>query len=449
MTRAEDESASPTTGGRGGQAFPADALRCIVGNLDAERSWALDDAEGRRAAGDAAASLQERAISAPRLPQRVLASVSACATLLRAFAHEGDVLWTPAAVASERLPETSALPAPRLVTGALGGVGPYPLLAWGETLEVASARRREEKAASSDAGLAMDASAFLLDGPPAGGIVETIRALAPPSPAAARRANNRALALDVARDLGVALPGARIIRSVAELADHLRAAGAAAARGGHWVVKAPFSASARERLRGSGTRLDGPSLRRAERLLESYGRLLFEPWMERTCDVGRVAIIDGSRLRVLPLHGLLVAPNGVFRGVELAGPERAPRGLEALEDSSYRCVEAVAQRLRSLGYSGPFGVDAWQYRGTDGEVRFHPLGEINARMTFGLVARALVERLTAGGALRRDAELRFRIATSGEHALHLEAAPSSRRVPLLEPSGDDPTCAWIEPAASP
>jgi 1,4-dihydroxy-2-naphthoate octaprenyltransferase len=37
-------------------------------------------------------------------------------------------------------------------------------------------------------------------------------------------------------------------------------------------------------------------------------------------------------------------------------------------------------------------VDAWTYRKADGTVVFHPLGEINARMTFGLVAWAGASR---------------------------------------------------------
>jgi hypothetical protein len=43
---------------------------------------------------------------------------------------------------------------------------------------------------------------------------------------------------------------------------------------------------------------------------------------------------------------------------------------------------------------GPFGIDAWRHRLPDGTLALNPLGEINARMTFGLVAWALEE---AGG----------------------------------------------------
>ena len=53
----------------------------------------------------------------------------------------------------------------------------------------------------------------------------------------------------------------------------------------------------------------------------------------------------------------------------------------------------MASALRSAGYVGPFGIDAWRYRRDDGAIVLNPLGEINARMTFGLVEWARAERL--------------------------------------------------------
>ena len=44
-----------------------------------------------------------------------------------------------------------------------------------------------------------------------------------------------------------------------------------------------------------------------------------------------------------------------------------------------------------MGVQG--AVDAFAYRDGDGTRRFHPLCEINARLTFGWIARALAARL--------------------------------------------------------
>jgi hypothetical protein len=75
--------------------------------------------------------------------------------------------------------------------------------------------------------------------------------------------------------------------------------------------------------------------------------------------------------------------KGQFAGIELKVDLTERDRNRFLET-----VEGVASALRREGYAGPFGVDAWTYRRADRSLVFHPLGEINARMTFGLVAWA-------------------------------------------------------------
>jgi hypothetical protein len=70
-------------------------------------------------------------------------------------------------------------------------------------------------------------------------------------------------------------------------------------------------------------------------------------------------------------------------------------------------LNTVAAALRQAGYTGPFGIDAWRYRRPDGKPAFQPLGEINARMTFGLVARALVDRVREPLGLRPGDRVRL------------------------------------------
>jgi hypothetical protein len=105
--------------------------------------------------------------------------------------------------------------------------------------------------------------------------------------------------------------------------------------------------------------------------------------MERTADFGGCALLTRSGLRVLGFHRQAVDLKGQFAGVELI-PE-APAGM-------MEAVEGAGRALERAGYAGPFGIDAWEYRGPGGSLAFNPLGEINARMTFGLVARAAAER---------------------------------------------------------
>jgi hypothetical protein len=253
------------------------------------------------------------------------------------------------------------------------------LLAWCETPQAAALRKPRK---------------ILSDAP----LHELLWYLPLPSPSVVARVHHRAFHLQVAEELGCALPGARM---VAGLPDLERVPGP-------WVVKVPYSASGRSRyIHREEPPLSGPKARRTvERLFEAHGPLLFEPWMERTADFGCSALLTESGLRIVGFHRQMVDIKGQFAGIELpAEPPEMP-------------VEKVAEALRRAGYVGPFGIDAWTYRNG-----FNPLGEINARMTFGLVAWALSERL----GIER---LRLRLGTE----------PPAAAIPLLAGSPS----AWIE-----
>ena len=278
--------------------------------------------------------------------RKTLETVSGLATLLRVFAREGDRLWPPAPVDLERI-----LPVPGLPIPESGPIEPVDeVLAWCETPQAASLRKQRT---------------IISDLP----LHELLWHLPVPPPSVVARVHHRAFHLKVAQELGCALPGARMVESIAEL-DRVSIPA--------WVVKAPLSASGRSRyIERNGPRLSDPKSRRTvERLFEAHGPLLFEPWMERTADFGCSALLTESGLRVVGFHRQMVDIKGQFAGIEL--PAEVPE----------MPVEDIASALRREGYVGPFGIDAWAYGNS-----FNPLGEINARMTFGLVAWALAERL--------------------------------------------------------
>jgi hypothetical protein len=232
------------------------------------------------------------------------------------------------------------------------------VLAWCETPEAVALRRLPRRVSEED-----------------GPLHEILWHLPAASPEVVAAVNHRGFHLRVAQELGCALAGARMVESLADL-ERVR---------GPWVVKAPYSASGRSRYihREESVLADSKARRTVERLFELHGPLLFEPWMDRTADFGGSALLTPSGLRVLGFHRQTVDVKGQFAGVELI-EETPPRMMEA--------VEGVARALERAGYAGPFGIDAWEYRTPDGRLAFNPLGEINARMTFGLVARAQAER---------------------------------------------------------
>jgi hypothetical protein len=312
-------------------------------------------------------------------PRAVLETVSGLGTLLRAFASEGDRLWTPAPVDPDRVLEAQGLPRPILESGPLRELPPVDeTLAWGESSAVAAT------------------------------------------------VHHRAFCLQVAQEIGCALPGSQMVESLSDL-DRLLASSQAPRS---WVVKAPLSASGRGRhIERMGPEIsDSKSRRTVERLFDRHGPLLFEPWLDRTADFGVSALLTETDLRIVGIHGQRVDRKGQFAGIDLQ-----PSLSEAERDRLQGTVESVVLALRRAGYAGPFGIDAWRYRKVDGEEILHPLGEINARMTFGLVAWALAERVE--GAVR----LLF-----GRALPVPEPGKAGGIVPLLAPGPGRGTAAWIE-----
>jgi hypothetical protein len=381
--------------------------RRIVGNLflESELARAFPPAEGLKPRSNPSRAALERAVS--------------IGSLLRAFAEEGDRLWLPAPVDPARLPPGEGLPEVIYETGPLAKLpGCEEILAWGESPEVARARRatpgdeealereelgREEgrpaegvpPAERGRSGERGEGAGSTAAGSQAAGgpLHEILWRLPKANPEVVARVHHRRFALEVAERLGYALPGARMVGSLGELEGHLRVCGGPA---GSWVVKAPFSASGRDRYieRGDAGLGDTRALRRIEGLFAAHGPLLFEPWLERTDDFGACALLTRNSLRLLGVHRQRVDVRGQFAGIEIDAEDRA--GLSPGEQERFlRTVEAVGDALLREGYVGPFGIDAWRYRDATGAVRFHPLGEINARLTFGFVARALAERLPA------------------------------------------------------
>lgn len=306
-------------------------MRLLLANLLAE-----DDLEHLFHAGD------------PRFHRRrppsagLLRTIARMAARLAVFSRPGDRLWLP----GDPPPEPAA-----------------EVLAWCET-PTAAALRTSPRPPGVD-----------LDLP----LRELVWRLPVPSPAVVAKVHHRGFALRVAEELGCALPGARMLDSLAELDRTLAARNAPAA----WVVKAPFSAAGRSRyIERSGPRLTEPKARRTvENLFERHNSLLFEPWLDRIADWGCSALLTADGLRIVGIHRQRVDVKGQFAGIDLDTGDLPERDRARVEE----VAAAVGAALRQAGYVGPFGIDAWHWRRPDGSEAFHPLGEINARMTFGLV----------------------------------------------------------------
>ena len=194
---------------------------------------------------------------------------------------------------------------------------------------------------------------------------------------AGKAANDRRLALRVATEIGAALPGTHVIEHVDQLV-----------LAGPWVAKAPWTTAGRDRCIGAGVPTTEQRTR-LSRLLHTFGALVVEPWCERLLDLGVCGRVRGdATIEVSPPHGLVTDARGTFLGIDLSPPALSDAEREMLQ----RTTTAAGTAIAALGHRGAFAIDAFVYRDVTGTRTLHPLCEINARHTFGTIARALGRR---------------------------------------------------------
>lgn len=357
------------------------------------------------------------------LPTQVELRISLLATLMRVFGESTDRLWTSAPVDASCLLTVPNLPHPKLESGALSELDDaVAVLPWAVTNEVEQLRRHTKLTRAQ---------------PPADEISIAARLWSCPSTdaAIASTVNDREFCHELATAEDLTLSGALILSSVSELERHLAAGGARMSPQERWVLKARFSAAGRERVLGQG-RLTEELRRRVASLFRRHDRLLFEPWLSRELDVGTAAIHDGETCHVVGAHLQHMDGYGRIQSIEVG--RAATESLTPAENEEIqRVTKVVGERLAACGYRGAFGIDAWRYRDANDEFHFHPLGEINARLTFGFVAHALVERLHESLGVNSDTTLVL-------HLTERDISPTAHEIPLVLSTSEGRSVASLE-----
>lgn len=175
------------------------------------------------------------------------------------------------------------------------------------------------------------------------------------------------------------------------------------------VIKEPFGLAGRNVLRLADSAPTEAQARWLRRALASGHGVVVEPWLDRVLDFSVQMELDPRGLRRVGFTGLLNDEAGRFRA-NWAGPKhhRKPPDevLRFLPEPGARngrigrlyerLAERLEPRLRSLGHTGPLGVDAFLYRNADGRCRLKPVVEINPRYTMGRVTLEVLRQAAPG-----------------------------------------------------
>jgi hypothetical protein len=196
-----------------------------------------------------------------------------------------------------------------------------------------------------------------------------------------RRVNSRAFSSSLQGD--GTLPGASFVTSV----DAASSAIALPPPVGHaWRMKRAFGMAGRgQRVVAPGA-LAGAELAFVKAGIEREGGLQIEPDVEIVCELSLHGMLErgGGESRARFVAGALVRQRCDARGAWLStDPLRADAAERVYEAALREELAKVAAALRDGGYFGPFGIDAFTYRGPRGEVLLQPRSEINARYSMG------------------------------------------------------------------
>jgi hypothetical protein len=323
-----------------------------------------------------------------QLPPKILERISGVASLLRVF--QTEVLLTPAPIDGDRIPAIEGIQEPKFISGEVPKDF-YQVLAWGHTKYTHSSNRKTVRADS---------------------IRETVWQTKSGSSKASEQANDKLKCFDLQARQDILLPKAQLIQSLDEFE--------ALDRPEKWILKPRFGVAGRGRILGQNS-VNIETLMRIKAALKQHEKLVFEPWVNRIQDFGVTGFVDKQGVYAVQVHQLQVDNNGGFKGIITH-----PTEIDATTHATLQAQFAIAgNHLIQLGYRGPFGIDAFSYRDQNGEKQLHPLNEINARLTFGHLARAYSELF------ERPLTLSF------------GASPPQNAIPLLLPSRKQASAAWL------
>jgi hypothetical protein len=184
--------------------------------------------------------------------------------------------------------------------------------------------------------------------------------------------------------------------------------------GGGWRVERCFGFAGRASRRFTRD-LDSDDRRWLREALEKGGALV-EPWVPIQDEFSIHGWVDGD--------GTILGDPCTLVTDAFGAPLRVVRGdsglSRLLSESLWRAAAACAAALRSAGYFGPFGLDAFTYA-SGSTMELNPLSDLNARFTLGWS--------TGMGSLRDAALERTSWTSTSRAPVSPTQAPPAPRLP--------------------
>jgi uncharacterized ferritin-like protein (DUF455 family) len=181
-------------------------------------------------------------------------------------------------------------------------------------------------------------------------------------------------------------------------------------RGHHRVVlKESIGVAGSNALRLFEPELLDSQRRWMENIIASGREIVVEPWLDRVLDFSAQLEMTAAGLKLCGYTGLLNDARGQFQGnwaepkfdksfpaAVLTSLQVSPRAGNEIQLFFTALFKSLEAELRTVGFLGPLGIDAFVYREADGAVKLKPVVEINPRYTMGRVTVELMKHVCPG-----------------------------------------------------
>ncbi len=176
------------------------------------------------------------------------------------------------------------------------------------------------------------------------------------------------------------------------------------------VLKAPYGTAGQNMKRVNSTSLTENEINWINKILLEHKAIVAEPWFDRVTDFSAQIKINNKDVIYLGQTRFITDKRGQYLGTMLGKTEFVAADILKFLYTSFGSKSLqfsgllkeislfVADKLLSLGFVGPFGVDTFIYRDIYSKYGFRIkfISEINPRFTMGRVALEISKRILPG-----------------------------------------------------
>ena len=135
-------------------------------------------------------------------------------------------------------------------------------------------------------------------------------------------------------------------------------------------------------------------------IINRQGSVMAERGYMKVAEFGSLYECDAIGVKFRGLSMFLTEARGAYTGNIVAPQDYFIRRIDSLGllrqlDDATRQLESVLTPMLTPYYKGWLGIDMMAYTGDDGHIHLHPCIELNLRMTMGVAAMKISERLSA------------------------------------------------------